>query len=54
MIFVPIIASMHIQTEIRRFIPKFTISVILINSVFFIRTVFVRFPGLVKTDDLVF
>lgn len=50
----PILGSRHIQNEIRRFIPKFTISVILINSVFFIRTVFIRFPGLVKIDDIIF
>lgn len=53
-IFVPILGSRHIQNEIRRFIPKFTISVILINSVFFSRTVFIRFPGLVKIDDIIF
>ena len=52
--FVPILGSRHIQNEIRRFIPKFTISVIILNSVFFIRTVFIRFPGLVKIDDIIF
>jgi len=41
-IFVPIIASKYIQTEIIQFIPKYIISIFLLNSFFFIRSVFIR------------
>lgn len=41
-IFVPIITSKYIQTEIMQFIPKFRISIFLLNSFFFIRSIFIN------------
>ena len=36
------ITSKYIQTEIIQFIPKYIISIFLLNSFFFIRSVFIR------------
>ncbi len=41
-IFVPIIASKYIQTEIIQFIPKYRVSIFLLNSFFFLRSIFIN------------
>lgn len=41
-IFVPIIASKYIQTEIIQFIPKYRVIIFLLNSFFFLRSIFIN------------
>ena len=56
-IFVPIIASKYIQTEIIQFIPKYIIIIFLINSFFFIRSTFIHKISNINTvhfDDSTF